>query len=197
MKILVCILTFLFSSIIGPDIPKPQRLREHIQLEKQEGYYIYITKTNCTMVTCSNTPDLYAHRLKGHLPRGIRMYGFSKGFCFRYKNRNEVMIFPKLTERTPNNTPQTITLSDLETGDYCIANYDSLCPEYTLFDRLFLPAHKFPAGHIAYTLRGDMADIYVIARKEDMIEMLSIIISGCKGTDDFFMQWQSIKQKVK
>lgn len=193
MRLFVCILTALSLSVLGLDIPKPRKLHEDIQLEKKEGYYIYTTKKMCALSTCSDEPDRYSHCLKGHLPRGIRMYGFSKGFCFRYNNRNEVIIIPKLTETELSKTPQTVSLLELETGQYCMDNYDSLCPDYTLFDRLFSPKHKFPIDHIAYILRGDIADIYVIARKENMIEMLSIIISGCKGTDDFLSQWHSIE----
>ena len=192
MRLFVYILTVLLMSVFGSDIPKPQRLHEHIHLEKMDGYYIYTTKKICAQSSCSNEPIRYSRYLKGHLPRGIRLYGFSKGYCFRYKNRNEVMIIPKLTETEPLNTPQTITLLELEAGDYCRAHYGSLCPEYTFFNRLFLPEHKFPANHIAYILRGNIADIYVIARKGNMIKMLSIIVSGCEMTGEFASQLHNI-----
>ena len=144
MKLFVCILTALLLSVLGLNIPKAQKLHEDIQLEKKEGYYIYTTKKICAVSTCSNEPVRYSRCLKGHLPRGIRMYGFSKGFCFRFNNRNEVMIIPKLTEKEPLKTPQTVSLLELETGQYCMDNYDSLCPDYTLFDRFFFTKAQVP-----------------------------------------------------
>ena len=182
---------------------RPGSLRRMVSLKNQKGYIRYETRVKNAVSTCSGEPKRISYLLKGNIPSGFVLYGSNRGFCFKYRCGDEVLIYPLITFFETPDSSRYISLHTLELGtEQCSNYYYYLSPRYTLLGRLYESLSSdywwkvFPKNHIAYILKGDIAEIYVIGREKTILKMLSIIISGCETTEDFDTQWQSLNKQL-
>lgn len=196
------VLLFLIGfSLLFPIEAGAQIRNRDVVLDKTQDYYQYVTRVKCATYSCADEPVKYSCKLQGRLPLGITNYGFSKGFCFKYKGKDEVLIMPRIHQTKTPDSPLTIMLHRIDSGtDYCVDNYDTISPYYTLWERLYYGDggrwKEFPKDHVAFILRGDIAEIYVIARREKLLNMLSVIISGCHTTKEFDLLWAQLQENL-
>lgn len=174
----------------------PSRLHSQVQLKEEKEYNLYSTNCKCSVSFGKEEPALYSYHLKGRLPKGITSYGFAEGYSFKYDGRGEIIISPIVNQAETPEIPYKITLQDIELGtEYCSSYYYAISPCYTLWEKIWGRVvnrgfKEYPKNHVAYILRGDIASIYVITRKEYVIDFLSVIVSGCNTTNDFDLLWK-------
>lgn len=112
---------------------RPGSLRRMVSLKNQKGYIRYETRVKNAVSTCSGEPKRISYLLKGNIPSGFVLYGSNRGFCFKYRYNDEILIFPITTFLETPDSSRQVSLHALELGtETCSNYYDYLSPRYTL-----------------------------------------------------------------
>ena len=166
-------------------------LKGIVAFHKQRDAIEYTTIIRFEVSFSGEEAPKSSYLFTGRLPKGIRRGAVNPEhmLCFKYKHKNEILIKPKLFVSRTTDDYSRIVLISIEdattffhkTGISTFFRYGERGP--------------IPDTHVVLLLKGDIADMYIICRKEDVRPFLNVIASGCKVSEQFNNQWIGLKHR--